>query len=572
VGVAAAGVPERLLVSTLALGSVAAPFLFRSLDDNRLTSWRWVFAEVDPARLFALVAAGILVANLAAWLPLPRRRPAAILFLSAYAAGAFFWGEPEVIVDASRYFTQAKHLETAGLGAFLAEWGRGIPAWTDLPLVPLLHGLVFRIFGESRVAIQAFTTLLFAASAALTHQLGKALWDEEVGFAAGALLLGTPYLLAQVPGMLVDVPTMFFVTLALLAVTIAFQRGGAARILLAALAVFLAFMAKYSAWLLLTGLPVVGMAHRRGEAPGRLGTGVALALISGSLLAVALLSAREVFADQVALLLSYQAPGLRRWGESLASTFLFQVHPFLTAAAILSAWVALQRRDRRYAVILWPVLLLALLRVHRIRYWIPAFPMLALMGAYGLQALGSREVRKVVLACTAACSLVVAAYGYLPFLRGTSAMNLKSAGAYLDSIGERRVEVFTPPQPDSEVNPAVAVPLLDLYTRKDLVYAYQVPLRSSLKRLEESPLRFTWEYRNPAYYAGDPAGGDAAVVVISGAVGQPLPESMERRLRGYRLDRVFAADEGVFRFKTMVAVYRAMSRFPGQGEGGERLP
>src|SRR5574341_279831 len=53
----------------------------------------------------------------------------------------------------------------AEAGLFLADWGKAIPAWTDLPLVPLLDGLVLRLSGESRTAVQAFTTLLFAGSA-----------------------------------------------------------------------------------------------------------------------------------------------------------------------------------------------------------------------------------------------------------------------------------------------------------------------------------------------------------------------------------------------------------------------
>src|SRR6266545_7493870 len=172
---ATALVPERLLVSLLAFGTIAALFVFRAADDNRLTSWRWAFDGVSPARLYALVVAGIALAHLVARLPFPGRRPGAVLFISSYAIAACFWGEPEVIVDASRYFTQAKHLEVYGLHHFLTEWGRGIQAWTDLPLVPLLYGLVFKLFGESRICIQAFTTLLFAASVVLTHRIGKAL-------------------------------------------------------------------------------------------------------------------------------------------------------------------------------------------------------------------------------------------------------------------------------------------------------------------------------------------------------------------------------------------------------------
>ncbi|HYQ80374.1 MAG TPA: hypothetical protein VEP68_02675, partial [Anaeromyxobacteraceae bacterium] len=58
----AAGAPERLAIALAALGVVAALYVFRAWDDNRLTSWRWVFATADPLRLYALSAAGIAAA------------------------------------------------------------------------------------------------------------------------------------------------------------------------------------------------------------------------------------------------------------------------------------------------------------------------------------------------------------------------------------------------------------------------------------------------------------------------------------------------------------------------------
>ena len=266
--------PAPLLVSVVALGTVAAQLAFRAADDSRLTSWRWVFAGTDPVRLFALVAAAIGVAHLLARSPLPARRPTPLLFLLSFAAAACFWPAPEVIVDASRYFTQAKHLELHGLRWFLSEWGREIPAWTDLPLVPALYGLVFRLFGEARIHAQLLGTLLFAGSVVLTYRTGAELFDEDVGLAGAAFLLAIPYLLTQVPSMLVDVPTMFFLVLATYAVLHAVRRGGAARILLASIAVFLAALSKYSAWLLLTGLPAIAVVHR-GRWPGALGRAAA---------------------------------------------------------------------------------------------------------------------------------------------------------------------------------------------------------------------------------------------------------------------------------------------------------
>ena len=63
-------------------------------------------------------------------------------------------------------------------------------AWTDMPLVPFLYGLIFKFFGESRLYIQIFTTFFFSMTVVLTYMIGKTLWDEDTGLYGGMLLLG----------------------------------------------------------------------------------------------------------------------------------------------------------------------------------------------------------------------------------------------------------------------------------------------------------------------------------------------------------------------------------------------
>ena len=391
-------------VMLLSLAAFLTLFVLRTQDDNRLTSWQWVFADADVFRITPILVGGLLLAYALARLPFPGRRPASVLFVLSFAVGALSWAEPEVIVDTARYFTQAKHVELYGAGYFLTEWGGQISAWTDLPLVPLLYGLIFSLLGEERIFIQVFNTLLFSGSVVLTYFIGKALWDETVGFYAGALLLGMPYLLAQVPLMLVDVPTMFFLTLAVFVTIQALEHGGTRLMALAAVAVTLAFWTKYSTWLMLSVLPVVFLArHWNGPRSVWLRAG-ALTAASGVLIGTVLLLNLDVILRQLELLQSYQAPGLRRWGESFTSTFLFQIHPFISGAALFSAYAAYKHRDARYAIILWLPLLLVLLEIKRIRYLLPMFPMLALMASYGLREIQDRAVRKYVVLCTVASS------------------------------------------------------------------------------------------------------------------------------------------------------------------------
>lgn len=550
-------------VMLLSLAVFLTLFVLRAQDDNRLTSWQWVFSDADVFRITPILVVGLLLAAVLARVPFPGRRPASVLFVLSFAVGALSWAEPEVIVDTARYFTQAKHVELYGVNYFLAEWGGQISAWTDLPLVPLLYGLIFSLLGEERIFIQVFTTLLFSGTVVLTYHIGKTLWDAAVGFYAGALLLGMPYLLAQVPLMLVDVPTMFFLTLAVFMTIQALEHGGTRILALAAVVVTLAFWTKYSTWLMLSVLPVVFLArHWNGPRSVWLRAG-ALAVASGILIGVVALSNLDVILRQLELLQSYQAPGLRRWEESFTSTFLFQIHPFITGAALFSAYAAFKQRDSRYAIILWLPLLLVLMEIKRIRYLLPVFPMLALMASYGLREIRDAEVRKVVVLCIVASSVVLMVFGFLPFAQQASAANLKQAGAYLDSLQADRVEVIVLPQLHALVNPAVSVPILDLFTSKRIVMRHDSVAVPAVEALRKSSLRFTWAYQNPAYYAaGMDATGDSAVVVIASDPAQPLPASVGQRLQGYGLSREFIASENVFGYRTFVQVYLPAPKAP----------
>lgn len=544
-----------LLVSLITLTAFAALFVFRSFDDNRLTSWQWAFDRGDFAWLFPALAAGVVLAYAVSRVSVSVQWQAPALFASSFMAAAFFWGAPEVIVDTARYFVQAKYLGLYGPGYFLAAWGGEIAAWTDLPLVPFLHGLVFTLFGEARIAVQIFTTLLFSAATVLTWLIGRTLWDDTVGGVAGALLLAMPYLLTQPALMLVDVPTMFFLTLAVFT-TIKAIRDGDARFLAAApVAITLAMLSKYSAWLMLSVVPVIVAVHLdRGWRPvlkRAAVIGLATILLAGTLA----LMKFDVVAAQLKLLWSYQLPGLARWGESHVSTFLFQVHPFVTAAALCSVVVAFIRRDRNYAIVAWMLFLVMVLGVKRARYILVTLPMLALMAGYALREIADGRLRRFVVSCAVVSALVTAVFGYLPLFKGMSAANLMAAGERLDAMDVDRVEVFTLPQERSIVNPAITVPMLDLYTGKRIVYRDGAVAPPAPQTIATSPLRFTWEFGTPSYYEpGRESPGDA-VAVIASHVDQPLPDRLAARIAGLRLSREFTLSDRIFRFRTVVRVY-----------------
>ncbi len=544
----------------------AALFVFRSLDDNRLMSWQWVFAHANASRVFLCIMAAIIAAYLLSNISSYERRPHSFLFLLSFCAAAALWSEPEMIVDASRYFTQAKHLELYGIRYFFREWGGEIAAWTDMPLVPFLYGMIFRIFGEARIYIQAFNALLFSGTVLLTLRLGRALYDEETGFIGGLMLLGMPYLLTQAPLMLVDVPTMFFLMLCIYSFISALERGGARRIVFSSLAVFFSVFSKYSAWLLLSVLPVALIAYlvRKEQIASRIYIyRAALILSIASVLIGAVVYYKyDVISEQIRLLLSFQRPGLGRWQESLISTFLFQVHPFVTAAAVYSLYAGIRKKDGRYIVICWLVLLVIVPGIRRIRYILPVFPMFALMASYGLRKMEFKEIGRFIAFTAFLSSFAVAFFGYLPFGNRMSVANLKYAGLYLNSRDISGVKVFTAPLKDPVLNPAVSVSLLDLYTKKEITYLYDAECGHSTVRedISKSSLRFTWEYKNPRYYTPEKKIGRTAIVVISDDAGARLPRQLRKRLMNHRPARTFDTHEDVFRYRTNVAIYESVGR------------
>lgn len=549
--------PWAILLSLCTLATLLCLYNLRTLDDNRLTSWWWALDGVSPSLFFLLLVGGVALAYAVSRLSLPERGVVPAMFAVAFFVTAGLWAEPEVVIDAARHFMQAKYLEVHGIGFFLAAWGDDIPAWTDLPLAPLLHGVIFQIFGESRVATQVFTSLLFSGTAVLTYLIGKTLWTRELGLNAGMLLLAMPYLLAQVPLMMVDVAAMFFLTLAVLAFIGAVVRGGPLRCLIASVAITLAMLSKYSNWLMLSVIPIVVLTHARIGWKVVLFRAAAVGVGLLVLMGILLYAKYDVVAAQISLLREFQAPALGRWGESLLSSFFFQIHPIVTVAAVVSTYFAVKKKDLHYAIIGWMLLVVTVLGLRRMRYMMVLLPMLALMAGYGLDAIKRVEFRKLIVANAVVTTAVIVAAGYLPFFESTSASNLKQAGEYLDSIHAGTAEVHVLPQTRSSVNPDVAVPLLDLFTDQQLVYGGGGGSAHAPRSIVDLPWRWTWEVPTLGYLpTADTAAMATTVVVIQSEEDQPVSEYLAKRIHGYRLQKEFTKTSGVFRFRTIVKIYQ----------------
>src|SRR5208283_5695276 len=129
----------------------------------------------------------------------------------------------------------------------------------------------------------------------------------------------------------------------------------------------------------------------------------------------------------------------------------------------------------------------------------------------------------------------------------------------------------TLPRKDDDVNIAVSVPILDLFTDKRIHYVYRradyLKYMPPPEKIAVSPLRFTWIYKNPYYYSwytrrdfdlsadsNGPSSG-TAVTVIAGELVSTLPEGVARAVKRYRTSKSFCISDDIFDHQTLVTVY-----------------
>jgi hypothetical protein len=152
-------------------------------------------------------------------------------------------------------------------------------------------------------------------------------------------------------------------------------------------------------------------------------------------------------------------------------------------------------------------------------------------------------------------------------MQQTSARNLQRAGGFLKTLPGNNIEVFTLPRKGDDVNIAVSVPMLDLFTDKKIHYAYRLEGAPPPEKIAVSTLRFTWIYKNPDYYSGGPGRvfdlpGDSrepssgtAVAVIAGEPASTLPEEVVRAVKEYRNSKSFSISDDIFEHQTLVTIY-----------------
>jgi hypothetical protein len=534
-------------------------YISRSLDMSTLTSWRWVFADKGPTGIFLLLLPAVLLAIPLSSSDLPEKHPTAALFLLSVLSCLPFINNPEYLLDSARYFLQAKYLAEHGVAEFFLQWGKEIQPWTDLPLVPLIYGFLFKLIGESKQVIVFFNVLLFGLIPVLTYLTGRLLWDHSTGFLAGMLIMASPYLYTQIPLMLVDVHTMFFLLLAVFAFLYVLERGGFLLTLIAAISIILALFCKYSTWPMLGVLGIIAMINLNTQPRIVMKRSLAVASLAGLLLGIIFMWKGALILEQINFLRTYQLDGLKKWQEGYIAAFFFQTHPYIMLAALFGFYRAVINLDRKILIMAWFGGLAFYLELKRLRYLLPLLPFFALTAACGLQMITHAKVRRYIAYCCVMSSLVVGISVYKPFLEKTSMSNLQQAGRFLDTLKSEAVEVYCLPQIHSLGNTSVAVPILDLYTNKIIYQNQSWNSEEGYRRAQNGSLRFTWELTQPAYYRNKKyANLQLPVVIISSEPISNMPEQLAKKYPASRIIRKFTNSSRVFRYQTFVAVFEAI--------------
>ena len=529
-------------------------YLFRSFDNNTLTSWQWTVPRQDLPLFMSALIMIVISAYFAAIFCRLEDMKDHLLGLTACLAAIPFWFAPEMLLDSGRYFMQSQYLVENGILSFLSGWGRDIWSWTDLPASPFLYGIIRRFFGESRLGPQIFNTLVLGGTVLLTRAIGGRLWNRRVGCMAGLLILGSPFLLALVPQYLNDLHVMFFLTLYLFCLLQVSDTGKTGWMAAAVGAALFLFLSKFSAWPVLMLLPfVVGLVDL-GDKNGKTLKLVIVAGAGALLMALVFFAKHDVFISQLRLLSSFQAEGLKSWQESYGSTLFFQIHPFLTIAAgagLVRAW---RLRDRKMMMLAWFPLLAVTLGMERSRYLLPFFPLLALMAAYGLETFSDIYVRRYLAIIMILFSLLIGYGAYLPFFRSSSMMNLKLAGEFLDTLPAVEMRVVALPQSRSTGRTEAAIPILDIYTAKQLLY---MPGTSQPEELPDSytdSLQFSRSMPLTHYYrSGQPSAEQPRIIISDMA--PDLPQlSICCGMPSGRVEKTFSRHTEVYKYQTLVTV------------------
>src|SRR5581483_5775783 len=345
------------------------------------------------------------------------RRAATAVGLAALAvAVATALSQQPFTWDERFMFPSAALVSERGLGVFFARYA-SLP-WLGTnhpPLVVVLFGLVLRLAGFHLLALRLVTALVGAATVVVAHAVARRLVDRETALLAALLLLTSPLFDRMTSAAMNDIfVTFFFVWAVLLTVRPVAQgasgddgRGDVRAGALLGVVIGAGLLCKYT--MLLVYPVVAAIALLQGDASARRRKWLVALVVSLAIFSVWLVAAWQlgVFAVQREWMTMAATRTTRgRRGPWYALDALFTKLPsgigIYDVPLVALGAIALGRRGGRAARVLvaWIALvsLPLLLTLPDNRYFLPAYPAIAIVAAIGLAQLGAGRARVLALA------------------------------------------------------------------------------------------------------------------------------------------------------------------------------
>jgi 4-amino-4-deoxy-L-arabinose transferase-like glycosyltransferase len=206
-------------------------FVMASLQLAWLVSIVWTGTSTNWSKLWPLtiysILAGITVVILPdtfivklrdfnRWLLQKERRWIFCLCVIALIAGASYAFNQNAWGDEGRSFRVAQTLAAEGLEASYLDSG-----WLrnrHPPLMPLVYGLTVNLVGANLFSMRLVSVVFMAATLVVTYLIGRKLYDRDTGFLAPLFLLSFPLVIRLGASAMMDMQVAFFFSLALLLV------------------------------------------------------------------------------------------------------------------------------------------------------------------------------------------------------------------------------------------------------------------------------------------------------------------------------------------------------------------
>jgi 4-amino-4-deoxy-L-arabinose transferase-like glycosyltransferase len=331
-------------------------------------------------------------------------------------AGVVYADDLRAQGDEEKSFEASRIIAVEGVASFFTSYAR-IP-WLGFqhpPLAPLLYGFTMRIFGV-KLFVMRFSALIFGLAVVLTtYFLGRELYDRHTGSLAAFLLLSFPLFLRVGTLANNDMPVTFCFSLALLLTLYLLRTPKYWLSAVIGLVIGAGLLSKYTMvliYLMLLSCFAVNDRFRR----VKIHLGI-VGLVSVGVLAIWLVYAYHigVLAIQNSQIVSYAGLGtaaegglkfISRWRTQFRLMTLLKRLPYSLGVydipmLFLGGLYLLRRRSwPDLFVLLWivTVFLPIILTLPDKRYFVPAFPAVAIAIAQGLQRVPEVKERAVILA------------------------------------------------------------------------------------------------------------------------------------------------------------------------------